>query len=428
MGKRNGPAGIASALSIALLAACDNSSNSGSDDGDTAIKVGVFMNLTVSGAAGTQDELYRTFVLAAKEINEAGGINGRKMELVPGDSKRDTASARLAARYLIDTAKVDAIVGGQSSATTLVASSEAIRAGIPLITSGSTSTAISYLEDQDLVWRTVVSDKFQGKVAATLAKKTFGASKAAILYRDNAYGAGLAKEFKTHFAAQGGTIAKEVHYSDDSASGAGFDGMAKRMVDTLLETPVDLVYLVSFDTEPISVAKHILAKTGAEKLPILLGCDGNAMEQIRNWDVAWYSKFFSVTVKSDERGKPFQTFSKNFQAHTGFSNPGYPTAYDALYLLGLAMAKASSTRGADVAAALPALSGTGATGATKVYPGEFQKALDLLKQGGSVDYDGASGTLEFDAAGDVTDGYYMCNEYSTGDAVVKAGFEYIGIE
>ena len=156
--------------------------------------------------------------LAALLINEAGGIDGRQIEMVHRDSGTSPQIATDAASALVNIDGVEAIVGSLSSGVTLaVAESVTIPNGAVLVSPASTSPAISSLDDNDLVFRTTVSDAFQGVILAQLANE-LGYENVATMYINNAYGEGLSTVFSETFESLGGTVSASVPIEGGQAS------------------------------------------------------------------------------------------------------------------------------------------------------------------------------------------------------------------
>ncbi len=121
------------------------------------VKIGTLLDLT--GALEAYGKpIQNGAILAAEHINAAGGPLGRKLELVHRDSQTDPTAGIDAAKKLVELDKVVAIVGALSSGVTIpVATSVTIPSGIVQISPASTSPQITYLQDNDLLFRTCPS-------------------------------------------------------------------------------------------------------------------------------------------------------------------------------------------------------------------------------------------------------------------------------
>ncbi|MCY4615874.1 MAG: ABC transporter substrate-binding protein, partial [Chloroflexi bacterium] len=145
-----------------LAAAC------GDDEGEQ-LRIGVLVDFS-GPLAEFSEPTMSAIELAVLHINEAGGVNGRDVVLVTGDTRVDPTQGVEEARRLIDVEGVHAIVGPLSSTVTLaVVSSVAREAGIPMISPSATSPALSTANDNGYLFRTTISDAAQGAVLARLA-------------------------------------------------------------------------------------------------------------------------------------------------------------------------------------------------------------------------------------------------------------------
>ena len=116
------------------------------------IKIGALFALT-GGLAPYGPPIVNGAKLAVQQINEIGGVFGRKLELVIRDTGTAPAMGRDAASKLINLDKVAAIIGALGSSVTVASSSITIPAGIILISPSSTSPMLTDLEDNDFVFR-----------------------------------------------------------------------------------------------------------------------------------------------------------------------------------------------------------------------------------------------------------------------------------
>ena len=141
--------------------------------------------------------------LAVQHINEAGGVNGRDVVLVSGDTKVNPTQGVEEARRLVEVEGVQAIVGAISSTVTLAVTESVIGpSGVVMITPSASSPALSTSNDNDFLFRSAPSDVAKGVILAALAREE-GLDNVGLLYRDDAYGQGLAEVFTQHF---GGTV------------------------------------------------------------------------------------------------------------------------------------------------------------------------------------------------------------------------------
>ena len=177
------------------------------------VKIGTLLDLT--GALEAYGKpIQNGAILAAEQLNAAGGPLGRKIELVHRDSQTDPTAGIDAAKKLVELDKVVAIVGALSSGVTIpVATSVTIPSGIVQISPASTSPQITDLQDNDLLFRTCPSDALQGKVSGRLAK-TLGFQTVSTIYVNNPYGSGLSKTFSQTLSEHGGKVVATVAYEE----------------------------------------------------------------------------------------------------------------------------------------------------------------------------------------------------------------------
>jgi len=200
---------LAAMLGVALLgtmvAGCGDQAKS------DEIKIGANFELTGNvanyGSMGLDG-----LKLAIKQANDAGGVNGKKINLVIADDKSEASEAANAATKLISTDKVKVLVGPATTANVLATTQIAGDSKIPLIAPMATSPKVTMDNGKvkPFVFRSCFIDPLQGDVMATFATKTLKAKTAAI-YVDSSsdYSKSLAQVFKEKFEAAGGKVLVE---------------------------------------------------------------------------------------------------------------------------------------------------------------------------------------------------------------------------
>ncbi|KEF36353.1 amino acid/amide ABC transporter substrate-binding protein, HAAT family [Schinkia azotoformans MEV2011] len=213
---------ITTTLFAGILAGCSGggqetaTSGGGDKAGSDAEVIKIGVNMELSGQVASYGQSNTEGVeLAVEEINAAGGINGKQIELIKVDNKSDAAEATNAAIKLTSQNKVNAIIGASTSGNTVAQAQIANDTQTVLITPSGTSPTVTVKDDgsvNEFVFRTSFIDPFQGTVAANFANE-LGVKNAAI-FADNAsdYAKGLAASFKETFEAAGGTIVAEEAY------------------------------------------------------------------------------------------------------------------------------------------------------------------------------------------------------------------------
>ena len=180
------------------------------ESGDT-IKVGANFELT-GNVANYGNATLEGLQLAIDEANEAGGINGKKIELVSVDDKSEAAESINAATKLISDDDVKVIVGPATTGLVLAETQTATDAKVPIIAPCATSpeATVENGKVKPYVFRSYFIDPQQGEVMATFAAKELKA-KTAVIYVDNSsdYSKNLGKVFKEKFEAAGGKVVME---------------------------------------------------------------------------------------------------------------------------------------------------------------------------------------------------------------------------
>jgi branched-chain amino acid transport system substrate-binding protein len=396
------------------------SASSTTKPAEATIKIGIsIVNADPTGMTQLQGAR-----MAVEEINAAGGVLGKKFELIPVfNETRNYPKAQALVTDLISQGAGYIITSG-GSGMTMKAAEITIPKKVMLITGSSSSPKISSLEDNDMVWRTVPSDAFQGRIAAvymdTLKVKTAG-----LIYLDNPYGNELAKTFREVFEKRRGKILASAKIPD-LTSYQDFD--AKPLVDQVFSQKPQLIYLVSYGDEGakiVNAAKPYF--TGGYK-PQLLGCDANYNNDfLYGADQALLEGMLGFVYIHPQNYPNYEKFNAAFEtyqskaANTGgemgatslasllgavSTNSYGATVYDAVYTIAYSMLKAKSTAPTDVAKTMRDVAND-SDGATLINVGEFNKASAILAKGGNINYDGASGSLDFNDTGDVIYGTYI---------------------
>src|SRR3989338_4967926 len=179
---------------------------------ESSYKIGVMYPLSGDPAA-YGIPIQAATKMAADEINEQGGVNGRKVELIYEDSKCNPKDGNAAAQKLINIDKVKVIIGGVCSGETLGAAPIAEENKVILISPSATSPDIT--KAGDFIFRLSPSDAFAGIVAANYAFNDLKAKKAAVISESTDYAQGLRSVFKENFAKLGGEIVADETYNPE---------------------------------------------------------------------------------------------------------------------------------------------------------------------------------------------------------------------
>ncbi len=171
--------------SVALLAACGEvksgaSNTTGNPVDEKTIKIGFNFEETGAVAAyGTAEQ--KGAQLAVDEINAAGGIDGKQIEVVDKDNKSETAEAASVTTNLVTQSKVAAIVGPATSGATAAAVANATKAGVPLISPSATQDGLT--KGQDYLFIGTFQDSFQGKIISNYVTNKLNAKNIADYFK-----------------------------------------------------------------------------------------------------------------------------------------------------------------------------------------------------------------------------------------------------
>ncbi len=336
--------------------------------------------------------------LAIDEINAAGGVLGANLAIDNRDTAFVESQAVNAAKALVE-AKVPAIIGSIASGITLAVSKVTIPANVLLVSGASTSPAITTVDDNGYVFRTCPSDAPQGKLIAQRAKAK-GFNKVAVLYVPGAFGKGLADSFSAAFTAGGGTVTDSLEYVEAKSSYSD-------VLTTIYAKQPQAVVLVAY---PVDGAQIIKDYRSAPPASGLFWYFTNGLVDTGFVTGVGASNFtfqHEGTSPSTASGPTWEAYKAAFKAkYSRDPNSGSysPQIYDAVYVLALAMESAGKAEAPAMKERLTAISSPAGT----VFPAsKFKEAVAALKKGDDIDFDGASGPVNVDAAGDVAAPYDM---------------------
>lgn len=170
------------------------------------IKIGAILPLTGDGAA-YGEPARNIYTLAIKEVNDAGGIDGRPLEFVIEDGKCNGEGGANAAQKLVNVDKVKIILGGFCSSEALAALPITEKAGVALFSPGASSPDLT--GKSRFFSRNYPGDSAQGKVLANIAYNKEGAKNIYLLSEQTDYAQGIAKVLSETFTTLGGKATTE---------------------------------------------------------------------------------------------------------------------------------------------------------------------------------------------------------------------------
>ncbi len=325
--KRSFAAFAAAAVSLALLAGCGGGGSGSSGADSDVVKVGV--NYELSGPVATYgDASVKGIEMAFEEINAAGGINGKQVEIVKYDTKSEPAEATTLATKLMTQDKVVTIIGPATSGSFKATIPVANQNEVPVISGSATAddVTVSNGKLQEYAFRTCFSDSYQGTAMANFATKNRSA-KTAVIIKDTSsdYAKGLADNFQKTFEANGGTIGAEEGYA---AGETNFNTILTR----IKAQDFDVIYMPGYYEEvglaikqarDLGIDQPILGGDGFDS-PVLLEKAGAAALN----DV-FYTNHYSSLDDSNTKVKEFiAAFNEKYgEDPSAFHALGYDTAY-----------------------------------------------------------------------------------------------------
>jgi len=309
------------------------------------IKIGEFASLTGSEAAFGQSSHHGT-QLAVDELNAAGGVLGKKIQLLTEDDQSQAGMSATVVRKLISSDGVVAVLGEVASSRSLEAAPICQENKIPMISPSSTNPRVTQVGDY--IFRVCFLDSFQGgKVLAGFANNTLKAKTVAVLKDVKSdYSVGLAKFFEEGFTAGGGKIVAEQNYS-------GGDKDFNAQLTAIKAVNPDAIFVPGYYTEVGLIA--LQAKQLGITVPLFGGDGWESDVLVSIGGLALDGDYFSTHFSPDDNSPVARSFVQHFQEKF-HSTPDSMAAlgYDSALILADAMKRAGATDGAKVRDAIAA--------------------------------------------------------------------------
>ena len=315
--------------------------------------------------------------LAINEVNESGALlDSAKVTAMRADTGCiDNGLATSNAERLIADG-VNGIIGGDCSGVTgAILQNVAIPNGMVMISPSATSPGLSTVDDKDLFFRTAPSDAREGQVMADVLKDR-GISSIALTYTNNDYGKGLADAIQTSFEAAGGSVTIVAAHEDGKA-----DYSAE--VGALASAGGDILVVAGYlDQGGLGIIQAALDAGAWDTFGLPGGMIGDSLPANVGPDLD--GSFGQIAGSGGEGIEKLTALAGDaFDA----TSPYTPESYDAAALFMFAMQAANSTDPKDYG---PKIFDVANAPGEKIYPGELAKGLEILKNGGEIDYVGGS--------------------------------------
>lgn len=305
--------------------------------------------------------------MAVDEINAAGGLNGRKIELVERDDYADPDSAVAAAAEL-EQAGVVAVVGHVFSGTTLAAAPIYNGARDPVVELSPSSTSPEVTRAGPYTFRICPSDLAHGAALARFAREQLKFTRGAALYLNDEYGRGIRQTFTAEFTRMGGVITENDPYLGSTPEAGPYIARLAARND------IQFIMVAGNKGEAIEILR--LARAKGLKVPVLGGDGLEGLEEAGTLaEGSFVSAAYMAVVDSPKNRKFVEAYARRYPT-AGAPNQPAAATYDAFYLLADVIRRAGTRRAA-------------------IHD-------ELARVGnGAPAFDGITGTIAFDANGDV---------------------------
>lgn len=356
------------------------------------VKIGCLLDTTADlGPMGLR--ILNGARLAVDEINAAGGLLGKQVELVEEDGQTDAQKGFDRVKKMIEVNGVQVIAGPMITGASLLSIPYVKGQNVPLISPSATGIPLSETDGTEWFFRTCLRDDAQGLVLADFIKGK-GYSRLATIVLDNTYGKGLEEAIVSHLEEIGwqGEHVAQIRYSEGTKD-------YRTELQQIKDSNPDVVFACTYCDDGIIVFKQAL-DLGLDEAA-WLGCDGNYGSGLfkEPKSAEFMEKAFVAGTRTVGAGPSYENFLSAYEEKYGEGPEVYcDTMYDAVW----AAAKAIQAAG--------------------VYDGEaIRKALTQLE------FEGATGPITFNDIGDRTAGTFEIWEVVK-DATTETGYKNARIE
>jgi branched-chain amino acid transport system substrate-binding protein len=333
--------------------------------GSDKVRLGVFMSLTGS-TANFGISTVNGIKMAAEEVNAAGGINGKQIDLLVQDDRSDASEAATIVTKFVTQDQVHAILGEVASSRSIAAAPIAQNAKIPMLTPSSTNPEVT--KKGDYIFRSCFIDPVQGAAIAQFAARTLNAKRAAIMVdRKNDYSTGLESVIKEVFPKLGGQIVATQSYQEG-------DQDFNAQLTSLKGSNPEVIFVPGYYNDVGLIAKQ--ARDKGITVPLIGGDGWDSAQLYAIGGSALDGSFFSNHYSPFDTDPKVQKFVNDYKTRYGATPDALAaTAYDAAKIMFDAIKRANSLDGKAIRDALAA---------TQSFPGvtgnvTFNENRDAVK-------------------------------------------------
>jgi branched-chain amino acid transport system substrate-binding protein len=350
---------VASIVLASLITACNNGG------GGDKVRIGVFMS-TTGTTANFGISSVNGIKMAADEVNSAGGINGKQVDLLVQDDRSDASEAATIVTKFVTQDQVHAILGEVASSRSIAAAPIAQNAHIPMLTPSSTNPEVT--KKGDFIFRSCFIDPVQGAAIAQFAAKSLGAKTAAIMVdRKNDYSTGLEKVINETFTKLGGKIVAVQSYQEG-------DQDFNAQLTSLKGANPEVIFVPGYYNDVGLIAKQ--ARDKGITVPLVGGDGWDSTQLYAIGGSALNGSYFTNHYSPYDTDPKVQKFVNDYKSRYGsIPDALAATAYDAARIMFDAIKRSPSLDGAAIRDSLAA---------TKDFPGvtgtvTFNKDRDAVK-------------------------------------------------
>jgi branched-chain amino acid transport system substrate-binding protein len=394
---------LAGIAMVVAVAACGSSSSSSSSTasssaatGQTAtpLKLGVLLPHTGT-LAFLEPPMGDSVTLALKDINAAGGVNGKPVSQVGADEGTNQPSLVSQSTNTLLQDNVDAIIGAAATGDTLAVINKITGAHVVECSPSNTGAVLTNYPDHGYYFRTAPADGLQSKALGNLIVSQ-GHSNVELVGQATDYGKGFLNGLRTALTGAGATVAGEVTYDPNATT---FTAEASKIK---ADHP-DAVVIIGYEETASVIKSMIQAGIGPKNMPIYVADGAQSSTLWKSVDPKNPAVLEGVggTAPSASPGNGTKSFPAAFKAAYPNVDAIYSAqAYDCTVIIALAADEAHSNAPTDFVKHMNDVTGDG-TACTS-----YAQCKTLIDAGTNINYNGASGPLDFTSVGEPSVGTY----------------------
>jgi branched-chain amino acid transport system substrate-binding protein len=312
-----------------MLAACAAMFVAGAASAQDTIRIGVTQPLTGAFAA-SGNYVTQGAKIAEEEINKAGGVLGKKIQLIVEDNKSNPTEAVATAEKLINSDKVPVLMGAWSSTLTLAVMPKLEEYKVPMLVETSSSGKIT-TSGNPYIFRISPTSEMEAKAFSPLFK-TLGIKKAAFLATNNDFGLGASKEF-SQAAKESGVDVVATETMDPKATdfSAQLAKIKASGADTMfVTTAVEQATLILKQAKEQQLAARIITTGGSVSPDQLIAQAGDAANG--SYHLVFFTPWFPEAVKNPDVAKKFVALWNEKKYNVGGLTEGF-RGWDGLHVI-----------------------------------------------------------------------------------------------